>query len=353
MNYKVSTFKKKPIFGFILIWLLIFASSCSNLAQESAPTIIPTEYLPTAIALTLSASGVEVAPQTTQPSPLVDDKASPIPDEQVPPTPTRTETIAVTPPVAHTEPAQSTQPVSTQAPASDLTTPSLPTHTPAPVIPEARIQIFRHGERSLVTSPIQVYARLTSRVGKTARIELYGEDGRLLARQVKVYNQLPWHVATLLLDLEFEIKAAAEAGRLVISVEDIYGRLIDLNSVNLILLSSGVTELNPATALYERVVIHEPVPNSLIQGGVLIVTGLAQTSSNQPLRISLIGEDGRVLGGRLAGVNVLTPGDYGEFFAEVQYAVEDLTPALLVIYEENENTQEKTYLTSIEIVLSP
>jgi hypothetical protein len=353
MNYKISTLKHKPIIGFILIWLLIFASSCSNLAQESAPTIIPTEYLPTAIALTLSADGVQVAPQITQPSPLVNDKASPIPDEHASPPPTRTETMAATPTDAQTKPAQSTRLVSTQAPTPDLITPSIPTHTPVPVIPEARVQIFRYGERSLATSPIQVYARLTSRVGKTARIELYGEDGRLLARQVKVYNQLPWHVATLLLDLDFEIKAAAEAGRLVISVEDIYGRLIDLNSVNLILLSSGVTELNPATALYERVVIHEPTPNSLIQGGVLIVTGLAQTNSNQPIRISLIGEDGQILGGRLAGVNVLTPGDYGEFFAEVSYVVEDITPALLVIYEENENTQEKTYLTSIEIVLSP
>ena len=47
------------------------------------------------------------------------------------------------------------------------------------------------------------------------------------------------------------------------------------------------------------------------------------------------------------------PGGYGEFFAEVPYTVADLTPALLVIYEENENSQEKIYLTSIEIVLSP
>ena len=71
------------------------------------------------------------------------------------------------------------------------------------------------------------------------------------------------------------------------------------------------------------------------------------------LRIAIISEDGRTLGNRLASVNGAPPGGYGEFFAEVPYLVSELTPALLVVYEENENTQEKIYLTSIEIVLSP
>lgn len=353
MKSKVSRIEKKNTLHFFIILLLFFVSGCSNVAQGSAPTIIPTEHMSTVVALTLAASGIQVAPQTSAPSPLAVGAQIQSPADQTAPTPSLTPRSASTAQFVEAGPTPLTEPVSTQSTASNLIPSAIPTHTPAPLIPEGRVQIYRHGERSLVTSPIQVYARLTSRVGKTVRIELFGEDGRLLARQVKVYNQIPWHVATLLLDLEFEINAAAEAGRLVISVEDIYNRLIDLNSVNLILQSTGATKLNPATALYERVVIHEPTPNSLIQGGTLIVSGLALTSSEQPLRIALISEDGRILGNRLAGVHANTPGNYGEFFAEVPYTVADLTPALLVIYEENENSQEKIYLTSIEIVLSP
>lgn len=353
MKSKVSRVEKKNTFRFFIILLLFISSGCSNVAQGSAPTIIPTEYMPTVVALTLAASGVQVNPQISELPPLAVSTQSLAPAEQTTPTPSLTVRPASTSQLVEADPTQLSQPVTVQSTVSNLFPSAIPTHTPAPLIPEARIQIFRHGERSLVTSPIQVYARLTSRVGKTVRIELFGEDGRLLARQVKVYNQIPWHVATLLLDLEFEIKAAAEAGRLVISVEDIHSRLIDLNSVNLILQSRGATQLNPATALYERVVIHEPISNSLIQGGALIVSGLALTSSEQPLRIALISEDGRTLGNRLAGVHAITPGSYGDFFAEVPYTVADLTPALLVIYEENENSQEKIYLTSIEIVLSP
>lgn len=353
MESRLSLLGKKVISVFFMICLLILPSSCNSLVQENAATVIPTEYMPTVVAMTLSASGIQVATHTQQPSPLAESVLTPTPDLSVSLSPISTEATTTTQESNQTRLPQASQPVLTATNPAKLNTPSIPTHTPAPIIPEARVQIFRHGERSLVTSPIQVYARLTSRTGKTARIELFGEDGRLLARQVKVYNQLPWHVATLLFDIEFEIQAAAEAGRLVISVEDIYGRLMDLNSVNLILLSTGVTELNPATALYERIRIDEPVANSLIQGGTLIVTGLAQTSSDQPLRIALIDENGLTLGGRLAGVNTNMPGGYGEFFAEVPYTVTTLTPALLIIYEENQSTQEKIYLTSVEVVLSP
>jgi hypothetical protein len=228
------------------------------------------------------------------------------------------------------------------------------THTPAPYIPDAPIQIFWIGERSKVASPIQVIARLTSRVGKVARVELYGEDGRLLARQVRTYQNIPWHVAGINVELPFEISVAAEVGRLVISVEDIYGRLIDLNSVNLILLSAGETELNPTTALWQRIVIEEPGPNALIQGGVLLVSGLAKPDGDQPLRAMLLAEDGRVLGQRLVGVDQPgAPGAYGAYFAEVPYTVQELTPARLIVSEDGGILSQYSHLSSIEVMLSP
>ena len=202
-------------------------------------------------------------------------------------------------------------------------------------------------------SPLQVHARLTSRVGKIVRVDLYGEDGRLLARQLKTYHDLPWHVAGVNMELKFEISAAAEVGRLVISAEDIYNRLIDLNSVNLILLSSGETELNPTSALYQRIVIQEPGPEALIQGGTLIVSGLAQPENEGPLRVSLVAEDGRILGHRLAGVITTTPGGYGSFQAEVPYSVQELTPARLIVSEDGGVVSPLSHLSSLEIMLSP
>jgi len=227
------------------------------------------------------------------------------------------------------------------------------TATPFPIIPEGRIQIFRLGEMSLVTSPIQVTARLLSQVGKVVRVELFGEDGRLITRQVKVFYDIPWQVGSINMELDFEISGAAEVGRLVISVEDSYGRLIDINSVNLVLLSTGVTELNPATAVWQTILIQEPVAKALIIGGTAYIAGLARPNSAGPLRIELITQDKLVIGHRLAGVSIPVPGGYGIFAAEVPYFVSDITPALLVVYEEGEPVSDISHLASVDVLLSP
>jgi hypothetical protein len=195
---------------------------------------------------------------------------------------------------------------------------------------------------------------LTTENGKVVRVELWGEDGRLIARHVRTFESVPWHVARIGVDLEFETSAAAELGHLVISVEDRFGRLIGVNSVDLILLSTGITELNPASALWQKIIIQEPQPNALIQGGALIVSGRARPNSDEnPLKVMLIGEDGKILGHRLAGVNITIPGDYGTYVAEVPYSVSDITPALLVVLEDGLQISEIAHLSSVEVILTP
>lgn len=311
--------------------------------------------MPTAAALTLEASGISnsspTLPRPTQSNLGAETRtASPelstatsIPTEPV---------LTTAPPLLAATSTQEDRIEASDTPFSRRLLPSV-TATFMPEIPEARIQIYWIGELSKVTSPIEVIARLTSRVGKVVRVELYGEDGRLLARYVKVFRELPWHVGGVDTELEYEIRAAAELGRLVISVEDVYGRLIDLNSINIILLSSGQNEYNPASALRQVIVIQEPQPQTLIQGGVVYVSGLARPNFDQPLRIELISQDGNVLGHRLAGVSIPIPGGYGTFLAEVPYSVNELTPAILVVYEDGGSISEITHLSSLEVLLSP
>jgi hypothetical protein len=368
---------------FIGVLVICMLGSCTQWVEPGLTTPIPTEHLPTVIAQTLLAKGVKLstptsstpgnngtrAPTNIEPGSSVTPKTSSNASATAKPTrtptntrtPTRTRTPTPTP--THTSSPTVTAtftPTFTATPTFDLTqtavilalTPSS-TATPFPPVPEARVQIYRLGELSLVTSPIQVTARLTSQFGKVVRVELHGEDGRLLARQVKVFNTLPWHVASISVELDYEISAAAEVGRLIISAEDVYGRIIDLNSVNLVLLSTGVTELNPASALLESIFIQEPINKALIQGGLAYVSGLARPNGSLPLRIALITEDGKTVGQRLAAVKIPIPGGYGTFAAEVPYTVTSITPALLVVYEEGQPISEMTHLSSLEVILSP
>lgn len=367
----------------ILIALLLIGPlglvSCAALNPSPLPTPLPPDYLPTAAALTLAASGLQLPVATTAVVTITDATftattlaaASPTtvttqqptaessptapPPSPEPPTEAATDipSIILTdlPTLSPATPTFSATPLFELTPNPFLL--ATATETPLPAIPEARIQIFQLGELSLVTSPIKISARLSSQVGKVVRVELYGEDGRLLARHVRTYSRIPWTTAVLGLDLEFEISAAAEAGRLVISVEDSYGRLIDVNSVNLILLSQGITELKPPSALQQAIVIQDPAPKTLVQGGKLYVSGLAKPFYDQPLRVVLLTQDGRTVGQRLAGVTYTTPGFHGKFFAEVSYTVSELTPVLVVVYEEGGVVSPYTHLASVEIFVSP
>jgi hypothetical protein len=106
--------------------------------------------------------------------------------------------------------------------------------------------------------------------------------------------------------------------------------------------------------LWQRLIIEEPVPQALIQGGKLIISGRALPNNpEQPLRVMLVAENGQVLGQRLAGVEFQKPGNYGKYVAEVPYTVTDLTPALLVIYEEGEPMTDIAHLSSIPVMLAP
>jgi hypothetical protein len=347
--------------------VVLHLSGCASLLGPSLPTPLPTEYMPTAIAKTLAAQGVEPLPTrsaTPQLSPGAERMLSPTQTSRPAkatstPRPTRTATASATPTatptVTRTPTPNNTELAETSAYILSLTPPpGTQSPTPAPALPDAPVQIYRLGELSRVISPIDVTTRLTSGYGKVVRIELHGEDGRLLARYLKTFTFIPWETAKVGVSLEFEIRATAEAGRLVVSVEDKFGRLIDVNSVNLILLSTGETELNPATALLQRIIIQEPVPKALIQGGNVVVSGRALPNNpQQSLRVMLIAEDGRILGQRLAGVDIQIPGDYGFYKAEIPYLVTDLTPALLVVYEEGEPVSDIAHLSSIQVILAP
>lgn len=335
---------------------LYLLSACSAWNQTGLPTPIPAEFMPTVIQKTLQAQGVALSSPAPAGQALA-GAAQLAALTQTAARPNLTQTLRTVMPSA----TPSVTPTATLAPPTATRpspTPTIPPATPTPTLPppfpDAPIQIYQLGELSPVISPIRVSMRLSSQVGKNMRAELYGEDGRLLARYLRTFHRIPWETARVDVDLEFEIGGAGEIGRVVVSVEDVFGRIMDVNSVNLLLLSHGATQPNPATALWQRLIIEEPSPLEMVQGGVLIISGRALPNNpDQPLRVMLVGEDGRVLGQRLARVDVATPGDYGVYISEVPYTVTALTPARLVIYEEGEPISDIAHLSSIEVLLAP
>jgi hypothetical protein len=204
-------------------------------------------------------------------------------------------------------------------------------------------------------SPIQFSASLQPGPSGQVLIELVGEGGRNLYRKLIRFTTHDWVLISE--DVEFSITAAAESARLQISTDDEHGRIMSLASVDLLLLKVGDDDLNPPTDLLEPLIIREPIVNTLIQGGKVVVTGLIRTSGLTPPLVELVDEHGTVVGYRQAVVTL--PADpwatqgYGTFTAEVPYTVSGPTWVRLDVSSFEDTIPGPSHLSSLLILLGP
>ncbi len=217
----------------------------------------------------------------------------------------------------------------------------------------APIQIFNPNPGSRVTSPIQVVAQLNLTDANLIRIELRGEDGRLLSRVLKSTGEFPWSSATLSIPLLFEIRADEQPARLFISADDLYGRVLALTSTGITLLKDGDQVLLEAQNGPEPITILKPGAGEIISGGSLTVSGALQPEVPFPLQVELISSAGRRLGYKWvedSGNQERGPRSYS---VEVPYSTAARTPARLLVFTTGANGDQILYLNSIKIILNP
>jgi len=324
----------------VLLALLLPAllAGCASLTPLEYANPYPTEYLPTLIALTMAANGPASQAEATSTS-----------------SPTQTPTASQTPPATRTLQPSQTATALASSPTLRLAQASVsPSSTPLPEIPEALLQIRNLGALSRVTSPLHLYAYIKTGAGGRVLIELLGEDNRSLYRELKVISYVePGGSTSLSTDLDFEIASTAEMGRLRLSIADEHSRTVAINSVPLVLLSIGDPDIISPIDVLAPIAIQQPMPKKLIQGGKVLVTGLARSGGMGTLMVKLVASDGKEVGSRLAGVQAPAEGGYGSFAVEVPYTVSQPTPVLLVVQEGGQSFDDPIYLTSLEIVVSP
>ena len=299
----------------VLACLLGLLAGCSPFASSTAspiPTPYPPEYLPTVIAQTAEAasiSGTETA-------------------------------IALTP---TSEPTNTPLPTLSPTPRPTFTATTIPGHEPA------AIQIQAPGPMSKVISPINLRMNIISGESERVQIDLYGEDGRLLSRTVKKVRTSRDGVLQNI-KIPFEIRAAAEVGRITISTQDKAGRLQALNSVRVLMLSSGANEINPPGNPSEPVGVFSPLAEESVTGGVLSVRGDLWPFNLQPVILELVGPDGKSIGLRILTVDHINP---QLFETTIPYKVREPTLARLTIYQDDDRINGLFYVYSQEVLLNP
>jgi len=297
---------------FLLGSFLGLLAGCAAPTSSVAPTPYPPEYLPTVIALTVESGNIS-----------------------------GTETvIALTP----TSPATRTpRPTLSPTPRPTFTITTIPGHEPA------AIEISAPGPMSKVVSPITLRMNIVSGDSQKIQIDLYGEDGRLLARNVKTVRTSREGVDQSI-KIPFEIHAAAEVGRITVSTKDKAGRIQSLNSVRVLLLSSGSNEITPPGNPSEPVGVFSPLLKDSASGGVLNVRGDVWPFNLNPVIFELLGPDGKSLSLRILTVEDIHP---QLFETTLPYKVSEPTLARLTIRQDDDRISGMFYVYSQEILLNP
>lgn len=297
----------------LLASLLGLLAGCAAPTASPIPTAYPPEYLPTVIAMTAEAAnvlGTEVA-------------------------------LALTPTVL---PSKTPRATLSPTPQPTFTQTTIPGHDPA------AIQIFTPGPMSKVVSPITLRMNIVVGESEKVQIDLYGEDGRLLTRNVKRGVPPSGKGVPQQIKVPFEIRAAAEVGRLTVSTTDESGRMQSLNSVRLLLLSSGINEINPPGNPSEPVGVFSPLEEDPVSGGVLNLKGDIWPFNLNPVILELVGPEGESMGLRILNMDHLNP---QMFETTIPYKVSEPISARLTIRQDDDRIDGLFYVYSQEILLNP
>ena len=328
----ILNLRRIAIPGILLLSGLL--ASCSNTSETQVPTLYPTEHIPTVIAMTLEAQGIDLNPPTPSPS------ATPSPTPTVLPT-------------------QTSLPTPTQAqptPVPEITfSPPPPDQDPVPTgdIPLSINQILRPGPGSQVTSPFSITVAVKPGDNSVVHIELLGQDGQLLMREIRTFQVLETDWLTLGSEITFGINNVAEPGRLQVSIADEHGRLKSVSSIDLVLQSMGNQDFNQPKDKLQDIALESPRPNLLIQDGTMRVSGMARPRTTQPLRIEIVTSDGKIVGTRQVSVSPAQGSQYGAFAIDVPYNITSTQRVRVQVWEPGGHIPGITSLSSVEVLLSP
>jgi hypothetical protein len=356
---------RSPILKYLiaLFLLVFFLSGCSPPVDSFEPTALPATSSPTAEIESVSTSEelgftetsvseIETIDLTEEPSdtiPLSSSTASVTPsveNQSVPPA--SSATITVTPSKTRV-PSRTPYPTLTRRPTR---TPSI-TSTPKP--PLAYFRINNLGAYSKVVSPIIPESIISPGQNGRIYIDLIGEDGREISKEViNYYNYIGQHFG-IAPEIEFEIEAVAETGRLQVSSVDRYNRTMWLASVDLILLQIGHNQIAPPQDFTEPYIIRSPEEDDTIQGGMLQVRGAARILNKNPLLFECIDQEGNLIASGEVTIHASSEGiSHIPFEAYLPYQVTSATNVRLSVRQESDNRLPGTIsLSSIEITLSP
>jgi hypothetical protein len=313
------------------ICFLVILAACAPISATSLQ--IPTGTSPSIITLT--------PPEISSPTPLN------VTPTEIPPT----LTVQISSPTLEesSEPTleDAIQPTPTLIPQTTAAS----TAVPQPSSDASAIQLYSPGPQSKIVSPLVVYGYAVPGYHNKGRIDLFGEDGRLLASEILQLNTA-YKWAYFYWPLPFKISSAGELARLSLSTQDQYGRVTAVNSVHVLLLPEGESIVNPPGDLSERCMLDRPIAGKQYSGGMLEISGKMLPYNDLPIKVELITRDGSVTNSQLIPIARFGT-DFVAFRVDISYSLLRGEWELLTVSQYDDRIGGLMYLYSQEIYLNP
>jgi hypothetical protein len=203
--------------------------------------------------------------------------------------------------------------------------------------PIAQLNIFNPGSNSKISSPLSISAYAFPGADGKVTLQLWGEDGRLMANQL-IKLLVTTSGVTFTSQIPFEITAGGESAVLTLTSFDSVGRRIAVTSVPLTLLQIGTSSIETGGFAKQSFVLTSPAAGDTISGGTLHLNGYAHAFSSAPLIIELIKENGGVVASKQ--INLAAPADgqnYSAFAVDLAYTVSESTPVRISLRQGNDH----------------
>lgn len=219
----------------------------------------------------------------------------------------------------------------------------------------ATVQIVAPGPGSKVASPIHLQMKLYPGDGEKLLMQLFGEDGRLMAERLMSIDVPKSGWANQSMEIPFEVSTAGEAALLVVSTRDEFGRRVAQTSVQLLLLQIGDSDIEPSGFDRQPFVLDTPVYLSLAKNGLVHVQGFVHAIGGGPIAADLVTQSGGIIDSEVITLPEHSDDqDFVPFTMDIPYSVSMRTPVRLILRQMDEgHSSIDVSLWSVAIYLDP
>jgi hypothetical protein len=223
--------------------------------------------------------------------------------------------------------------------------------------PQEAILILAPGNGSRLVHQVHVEGVADSTFEQTLVIEvvMFAGAEQVLARQPVIIEAELGQRGPFAADIEFAFTGEADApGEIrVYATSPRDGGLTHLASAHVTLGASGASDIRPAGAHTEQIVITSPGPAATVAGGTARVEGIGLASFEQTLVAEIYDAAGILIGRAPITVNAPEYGVSGPFAVDVAYSADAAGPGRIVILDPSPAFGQTLHLASVEVLIEP